>query len=181
VDRVVDKEHIQSRTISLDAGTCAFIIRSLRPILDAIKVELERDDLPELLRVTLHKKRLSIDMLIHTLRGNKTAKERGKLDYRKGVLSERDIDLSEFLLVGEDVDGDLILAETSCGEVAQEEGRLQEHGFLITRYRVVPEEGRQIDVFWPVVEDELVEWVQKDADVKAYYAIAESKGSDGAD
>lgn len=158
----------EGRVISLDAGTCAFIIRTIKPIHAEVMKELERDDLPDLLRDTLLKKRLSLEMLVHILRGNSTKKEYNQRIRKTGQLHENEVDMASYLVVADGANGELEIVEADQNELDDEVQRFQDYGYVTTIYHVVPQTGHLVDLFWPVLDAEMAEWAEKDAEVKEY-------------
>lgn len=164
----VSTVHREGRVLSVDAGVAAFLIRTIRPILDEVLAEMERDDLPDLSRELLLKKRLSLEMLIHILRGNSKKREYVKQVRRTGQLHENEVDMATILVIADGPEGELEVIETDDDTVDAECEALEEVGYVTARYHVVPQTGHLIDVFWPILGDELVEQIEKDREVKAY-------------
>jgi hypothetical protein len=161
------------RTMTVDAGVAAFIIRTLKPILAEVMVELQRDDIPDLLKDTLHKKRLSIETILHIMRGNLSTKEKNRIDRETGQLRGSDIDLDTWILLADGPNGEEEVWVVDLDEVEATEGILVARGFGVERFQVIPHTGRQIPVFWPVIGEELEEWIRRDFDSKEYYAAQE--------
>src|SRR5690606_1427898 len=95
-------EETKTRVMTVDAGLAALIIRTIKPIIEEVRTEFERDDIPPLLKEVLMKKRLSLEMLVHILRGNKSAKQKFYEDKEHGHLTENEIDIDTWVVHGRD-------------------------------------------------------------------------------
>lgn len=163
----------RSEVMTVDAGLAALIIRTIKPIIDAVRTEYERDDLPPYLKEVLMKKRLSLEMLVHILRGNKSAKQKFYEDKERGYPTENEIDVDTWVVHGSkpwETDGDVFSLVYGEEAADREVAELEAEGYVTTKFRVVPYVGRDIEVFWPVVGEELEQYRKKDAEIQAYRA-----------
>lgn len=168
---MLTKEREGTRVMTVDAGVAAFIIRTIKPIIEEVRTEFERDDIPPLLKEVLMKKRLSLEMLVHVLRGNKSSKQKYLEDKEQGHLTENEIDVDQWIVIARNPhsgDEDLFSHVYSEDAARAEQFELQSEGYEVELMRVVPHIGRDIEVFWPVEGEELEEWRAKSTQVEDY-------------